>query len=344
MANFSVTIPTNPDELIGLGQRNLKKHVADGAGSPLNVLNMADMQAKTIAANTLNISAKQLNRDKEEAFENRDIALGIDVSQEAGIPGTVDFYLKSCRDVLLGIHKGKEQKLGQWGFEVDKSDSNISVFIPANASEMISLSILILKKHALDGAGSPLNLLDMADFLGKNNTADTQHDLATKLNRDKETAVRDRDTALGIAGGQKISTAGTVRFYVASVRDVLLGVKKGKEQHLGNWGFDVQFNTASGEFSSISLIIDAGSTKSALKNFNFEPAMQFELSNTGAVPLTVSIAAAENTVPAGGVTVAAGAAQTVAASALGNPTDKFMNVTNADAANEGKMTVKKMEQ
>jgi len=75
MANFSVTIPINPDELIGLSQRNLAKHALDGAASPLNPLNMGDMQGKTIAANTLNISANQLNRDKEEAYENRNVAL-----------------------------------------------------------------------------------------------------------------------------------------------------------------------------------------------------------------------------------------------------------------------------
>jgi len=343
MTNFSVTIPINPDELIGLSQRNLAKHALDGAGSPLNALDMGDMQGKTIAANTLNISAKQLNRDKEQAFESRDIALGIDVSQEAGIPGTVDFYLKSSRDVLLGINKGKEQKLGEHGFEVDKSDGNTSVFIPTQAPEMIALAKLILAKHTLDGAGSVLNVLSMADFSAKYILADAQHTLATKLNRDKETAVRDRDTILGIAVGQKITTAGTVRFYVASVRDVLLGVKKGSEQHLGDWGFDVQFNTTIGEFSSISLTIDANSTKSALKNFTFEPTMQFELRNTGVTPLKVGIAPAENTIPPGGVLVAAATEQTVAASGLGNTNETFMNVTNADVTNEGKMTVKKVE-
>lgn len=342
MSNFSVTIPINPDELIGLSQRNLAKHALDGAGSVLNALNMGDMQGKTIAANTKNISANQLNRDKEEAYENRNVALGINSDQEAGIPGTVDFYIKSCRDVLLGINKGKEQKLGEHGFEVDKSDGNISVFIPTQAPEMIALAKLILTKHTLDGAGSVLNVLNMADFSTKYTTADAQHALATKLSRDKETATRDRDTLLGIAAGQKISTAGTVRFYVASVRDVLLGVKKGSEQHLGDWGFDVQFNTASGEFSSISLIIDPGSTKSALKNFTFEPAMQFELRNTGVTPLTVGIAPAENTIPPGGVLVAAATGQTKAASDLGDTNDTFMNVTNADAANAGNMTVKKV--
>jgi len=28
---------------------------------------------------------------------------------------------RAARDVLLGLHKGNEQKLGDWGFEVDTS-------------------------------------------------------------------------------------------------------------------------------------------------------------------------------------------------------------------------------
>ena len=31
----------------------------------------------------------------------------------------IDYYVRAARDVLLGIYKGNEQKLGEWGFEVD---------------------------------------------------------------------------------------------------------------------------------------------------------------------------------------------------------------------------------
>jgi hypothetical protein len=29
--------------------------------------------------------------------------------------------VRASRDVLLGLHKGREQRLGGWGFEVDDS-------------------------------------------------------------------------------------------------------------------------------------------------------------------------------------------------------------------------------
>lgn len=240
--NFSVTIPDNAQELIGLSERVVAKHALDGANSVLSAINMADMQAKTTLAKIKDGQQGQLNRDKETAFETRDIALG----DETGTEGTVIFYVTSARDILLGIYKGKEHKLGDHGFEVNKSSGNVSVEIPSNAKALIDLAKLIITKHNNDGAASPIKGLDMADFSGKNQTAEAQHTLATQLNRDKEKATGERDHALGIAAGQKVSTEGTVKFYVTSCRDVLLGLNKGKEFNLGDWGYDVQFSSGPG--------------------------------------------------------------------------------------------------
>ena len=113
-----VNVPTNPDDLIALAQAIVKKHKADGAGSPLAALNMTEMDTKTIAAE----SAAQLYRDAEKATQERDLALG------SGNPvkGTVLNYVRSVRDVLSGINKGNEQALGDWGFEVDQSTAPTS--------------------------------------------------------------------------------------------------------------------------------------------------------------------------------------------------------------------------
>ena len=61
-------------------------------------------------------SAK-LYRDAETATQNRDFALGGDSPSKV----TVGYYVRAVRDVLLGIYKGNEQKLGDWGFDVDMS-------------------------------------------------------------------------------------------------------------------------------------------------------------------------------------------------------------------------------
>jgi hypothetical protein len=111
-----VNIPKNPDALIALAQSIGKKHTADGATSPLASLNMADFSAKTGTADTQNQASAKLYRDAETATQNRDLALGDKSTQ-----GTVNCYVASVRDVLLGLYKGNEQKLGDWGFEVDQS-------------------------------------------------------------------------------------------------------------------------------------------------------------------------------------------------------------------------------
>jgi hypothetical protein len=111
-----INIPSNPDDLIKLAQAIGKKHTTDGATSPLTALNMADMNTKTTTADTQNQSSAKLYRDAETATQNRDNALGDKSTQ-----GTVNCYVASVRDVLLGLYKGNEQKLGDWGFTVDQS-------------------------------------------------------------------------------------------------------------------------------------------------------------------------------------------------------------------------------
>ena len=78
---------------------------------------MADFSAKTTTADTQNQVSAKLYRDAETATQNRDIALGADRSTQ----GTVNYYVAAARDMLLGIYKGNEQKLGDWGFTVEQS-------------------------------------------------------------------------------------------------------------------------------------------------------------------------------------------------------------------------------
>ena len=121
-----VSIPANPDDLIALSKSIVAKHAADGAGSPLAALNMADMGAKTTTADTQNQASDKLYRDAETATQNRDIALGSSKSTQ----GTVNYYVSSVRDMLLGLYKGNEQKLGDWGFTVDQSPQGGSKAAP----------------------------------------------------------------------------------------------------------------------------------------------------------------------------------------------------------------------
>jgi len=126
-----VNIPKNPDELIKLAQSIGAKHKDDGTGSPLVKLDMTDMDAKTTTADTQNQNATKLYRDAETSTQNRDLALGSDNA----VKGTVAYYVRSVRDVLLGLYKGNEQKLGDWGFDVDQSTKSATTPAPTPAAQ-----------------------------------------------------------------------------------------------------------------------------------------------------------------------------------------------------------------
>lgn len=114
-----INVPKNTDQLIQLAKDIVARHTTDGAASPLGGLDMADMNTKTNTADTENKKAGQSRRDAEKATQNRDIALGSGAG--GAVKGTVEYYVKSVRDVLLGLNKGNEQRLGDWGFDVDTS-------------------------------------------------------------------------------------------------------------------------------------------------------------------------------------------------------------------------------
>ena len=80
-------------------------------------MDIADFTAKTAEADAQNQLSDKLYRDAETATQNCDMAIGADYTT----PGTVNYYLASVRDILGGIYKGNEQKLGDWSFEVDQS-------------------------------------------------------------------------------------------------------------------------------------------------------------------------------------------------------------------------------
>ena len=235
-----VYIPDNPKLLCELSDRIILKHETDALLSPLKILDMDHMKSQTIYGSAQHVLAGQLNRDKEEAFYKRDYALGIVREQDLSMPGTVIYYIASARDILLGFYKAVTPSLGEWGFEVDRSGGGIKIIMPRNAGKLIDLANLILAKNTEEGADSPISGLNIVDFTAKNVLAEEQHILANNLSREKETAIYERDKTLGLAKNKNLIVKGTVRYYVIQVRDVLLGLNKGSEHLLGNWGFDVQ--------------------------------------------------------------------------------------------------------
>ena len=113
-----INIPSNPSDLIALAKAVLAQHTKLGASSPLNgIEGVANFGAQVNAADTNQQLADSLYKQAESATEARDKALGPDTAT----PGYVRFFVTSARDVLAGLNKGSEHKLGDWGFVVDAS-------------------------------------------------------------------------------------------------------------------------------------------------------------------------------------------------------------------------------
>lgn len=117
-------------------------------------------------------------------------------------------------------------------------NKNLRVVVPRNSQKLIRLITQVLEKHAADGAKSPLSGLDMKAFSAQARIASTAFDKSEKLRKESEKAIEERNVALGIVRGQRI-TEGTALYFVTSVRDMLLGLYKGREHQLTDWGFEV---------------------------------------------------------------------------------------------------------
>jgi len=62
--------------------------------------------------------AKELHKQAEKLNEEANLALGIGKSQNSKTSNTVLSILTASRDTLLGIYRGQEEALNDWGFNV----------------------------------------------------------------------------------------------------------------------------------------------------------------------------------------------------------------------------------
>ena len=120
--------------------------------------------------------------------------------------------------------------------ELNMPKAPLRINIPTKPDKLIELAQAILLKNGDLGANSPLKTLRISDFQNLTVTADTKNKLSKNLYKQAERATEERDIALGHDGPL---SANTVRFFVASARDLLSGIYKGNEQALGDWGFEV---------------------------------------------------------------------------------------------------------
>lgn len=114
-----VVIPRNPELLIKLLKKVVKKHQDDAASSPLKDFDMSTLSGMATEADKQHTDGDDFRKKAEACTQLRDKALGLHTTSVE--EGTALWTLMAARDLLMGLYKGKEQKLGDWGFEVDAS-------------------------------------------------------------------------------------------------------------------------------------------------------------------------------------------------------------------------------
>ncbi|MFN7119470.1 MAG: hypothetical protein ACK4TA_21930 [Saprospiraceae bacterium] len=241
--NYSVVVPKNAEKLMDLAQSILQKHYQDGIASKLPPKLMEPLQQQLELARTHHQRAAELNRQKEKLNKERDLLLGLREKQGAYTESTVLYIIASVRDILLGQYRGNERELGDWGFEVNSPKGLAQVIVPRNADKLITLAKNVMRKHYNDGEASPLKAIDWNMLSTKLYEAEMKLQEARRVNREKEKEIQARNRALGIDRGQDSKTINTVLYIVKSVRDLLLGHFRSREQELGDWGFEVNFNS-----------------------------------------------------------------------------------------------------
>jgi len=238
---FRIVIPTKVDEFFTLFDNVLTKHQNDGAGSVLQILNMADAESKFTIARNAHDEAEQMSKNVEKAIQKRNVALGLNYDQQSYLQGSILFFIISIRDILLGHLLGEEPKMGQWGYEVSMNKKGkYKTYIPYRKPlVLISLAQKIIDKHLNDGASSPLSTLNMVLFAQLLNTAKQEQKNAEDFKNNRDIAYKIRNNAMGWGKNQNSSMVGTLKFYIRAIRNTLLGKYRGFEQTLGDWGFEV---------------------------------------------------------------------------------------------------------
>lgn len=223
-----------------------EKHTALGAGSPLTgFVDMAAFEAHRASAELLQKEGDEADGIAQSKYNQAANLCGIAEGQNKQNENTVYWLTLQSRDVLRLKHRGIEESLEEYGFNVVISQTgarkNVRIDIPNdNPALLLALAADIIARHTTLGAGSPLTgNVDMTLFAGTVTSATT---LLGEWETQRSLAQSKHNQALNIIGygaGQTSQTVGTLYYDLNTVRDRLLQVNSGIEEALSEWGFEV---------------------------------------------------------------------------------------------------------
>lgn len=242
----------NLENTFALAQKIIDKHTALGVGSPLTgQLDMAIMASLLSSAQAARTPALQSDNEKQAWHHEALMQIGIGKGQTVHTKGTILYHVTSARDHLLTRHKGLEENLSLWGYDVAITQSagrrNVRVTLPdSSPSGMTDLARDIINKHTTDGVGSPLAMpfVNMTEMNALYISATGLRDNAATEDQDKQAGNAQARSYCGYAPGQTVDTPSTLLWYITKVRDLLLNLHDGNEEQLSLWGYQVIVGTA----------------------------------------------------------------------------------------------------
>ena len=243
-----VDIPVDkPEDTLKLCDKIIVKDTLDGAASSLTgVIYMTAFGTKVTDAKAKRAEAETKEAEALDKYQKAEIKAGLAIGQNKDTPETINWYVRQVKDLLLVIHKGNEEAMNAYGFEVIITQTgarkNIRITLPDKPEDMIELGGEIVAQHTLLGAGSPLTaaLVDMIAFGTLVTDANTLLGEWSVLRGNIQALNSEALNIIGYGAGQTSSTAGTLYNILGSIRIRLLQKFQGNEEALNNWGFTVK--------------------------------------------------------------------------------------------------------
>ena len=116
---IKIELPTgSPDELIALAEGIKEHHLSLGSGAELDNAVANSPADKAAVAKAKRKKAEELNLQAESLRQEAATILGIAPGQTAETKDTVLYEVTGIRDELLLKHRGNEQALGEYGFDI----------------------------------------------------------------------------------------------------------------------------------------------------------------------------------------------------------------------------------
>ena len=108
----------SPDEMISLAEDIAAHHSELGAEAKLDSTEVTELKANATLAKAKRKKSAELKAQAATLDDEAAALIGIAPGQDAQTEGTILYRVVGFRDELLTEHRGNEQALGEYGFDI----------------------------------------------------------------------------------------------------------------------------------------------------------------------------------------------------------------------------------